>query len=90
MKEKLNKKIAIALLFVALMSVPIPNATAQQRAPGRQGLFIDDWCVFSSRMQAFTGMMAFGFGVMPGLQAVGVAYGAVTVGLKVIETVSCK
>lgn len=91
MNDKLNKRIAILLIFTSLLGLPLPSEAQKRRvSPNGQGLFISDWCGFSKRMAVFTAMNTFAFGITPGLQGVGVAFGAVTIGFKVVEMVSCE
>lgn len=87
MKDKLNKKITVLLVFIALTSVPTSPVEAHHQ---REGLFINDWCVFSRHMETFAAIGALGFAFIPGLQPVGVAYGIAAVGMKVVQMVSCK
>lgn len=81
--DKLNKKIAVLLLMVLLLTMPAPSRIwAQSRGPSRP---VATPCEATARWGALMGLSAFAFGLMPGLQVVGVAYGAVAVGIKMYE-----
>jgi hypothetical protein len=81
-----EKRIALVLTLVFVLSIPSPSLAQQQR----EGWFINDWCRFSRSAETLAAMTAFGLGLIPPLQPVAIVYGAAAIGFKLYIMARCE
>jgi hypothetical protein len=81
--EKLNRSLVVVTLVLLLLAVgPFRRTLEASPAPTTCAEYAQRW-------EMFAAIGAFSFALMPGMQPIAIAYGAVALGAKVYQVIAC-